>query len=178
MIFSFSFKCQIGWIFMHIFSKPTSREVSDLQAQLQEDFRFTFSWSFSYISFSSFTFPGAPYWIFILFLPWLPSNFYLVVIEHTNMFHRKTCKYLAWKSSLQEQGWESLGRVTLRVSSSHDETDKLSSLPSSVTNDLFLMVTTRIVQWERLRQFPPVDFSFFLSFLLSLCIFKIEVICS
>ena len=35
----------------------------------------------SLISFSSFTFPGASYQIFLLFLPWLPCHFYLIVIE-------------------------------------------------------------------------------------------------
>ena len=35
-------------------------------------------------SFSSFTFPGAPYRIFLPFLPWLPCHFYLVVITTTN----------------------------------------------------------------------------------------------
>ena len=35
----------------------------------------------SLISFSYFTFPGVPYRIFLLFLPWLPCHFYLVVIE-------------------------------------------------------------------------------------------------
>ena len=34
----------------------------------------------SLISFSSFTFPGAPYRIFLLFLPWIPCHFHLVVI--------------------------------------------------------------------------------------------------
>ena len=37
--------------------------------------------TFSYISFLSFTFPDAPYRIFHQFLPWLPCYFYLVVIE-------------------------------------------------------------------------------------------------
>ena len=36
---------------------------------------------FSHISFLSFTFPGAPYWIFLLFIPWLSCHFYLIVIE-------------------------------------------------------------------------------------------------
>ena len=35
------------------------------------------------ISFSSLTFPGAPYQIFLLCLPWLPCHFYLVVITTT-----------------------------------------------------------------------------------------------
>jgi len=39
----------------------------------------------SLISFLSFTFPGAPYRIFLLFLPWLPSHFNLVVIEQQHM---------------------------------------------------------------------------------------------
>ena len=43
--------------------------------------RLTFSVSFSYISFSYFTFPSAPYRILLLFLPWLPCHFYLAVIE-------------------------------------------------------------------------------------------------
>ena len=37
----------------------------------------------SLISFPSFTFPGTPYRIFLLFLPWLPCHFYLVVITTT-----------------------------------------------------------------------------------------------
>ena len=35
----------------------------------------------SLISFSSCTFPSAPYRIFLLFLPWLSRQFYLVAIE-------------------------------------------------------------------------------------------------
>ena len=38
----------------------------------------------SLISFSSFTLPGAPYRIFLLFFPWLPCHFYPVVITATN----------------------------------------------------------------------------------------------
>ena len=37
--------------------------------------------TFSYISSSSFTFPGAPYRIFLLFPPWLPCHLYPVVLE-------------------------------------------------------------------------------------------------
>ena len=37
----------------------------------------------SLISFSSFTFPGAPCRIFLLFLPWLPCYFYLIIITTT-----------------------------------------------------------------------------------------------
>ena len=33
-----------------------------------------------YISFSSFIFTGAPYWIFLPSLPWLHCHVYLVVI--------------------------------------------------------------------------------------------------
>ena len=39
------------------------------------------SWQFSYISFSSFTFSGTPYWILLLFLPGYPCYFYLDVNE-------------------------------------------------------------------------------------------------
>ena len=39
----------------------------------------------SLISFSSFTFPGAPYQICLLFLAWLPCHFYLVVIEQQQL---------------------------------------------------------------------------------------------
>ena len=35
----------------------------------------------SLISFASLTFPGAPYKILLLFIPWLPCHFYPVVIE-------------------------------------------------------------------------------------------------
>jgi len=31
---------------------------------------------------SSITFPGTPYRIFLLFLPWLPCHFHFVVIKH------------------------------------------------------------------------------------------------
>ena len=47
------------------------------QTELQDGSRLPFS----YIFFSSFTFPDAPYRIFLLFLPWIPCYFYLVVIE-------------------------------------------------------------------------------------------------
>ena len=56
-----------------------------LQIQLQDCFRFTFSWHFSSISF--FTFPDAPYRIFLLFLPWLSCHFYLVVIEQQKQMY-------------------------------------------------------------------------------------------
>ena len=46
--------------------------------------RIIFSVPFSYISFSSFTFPGALYRISVLFLPWLPCHFYLVAITKAN----------------------------------------------------------------------------------------------
>ena len=38
-----------------------------------------------YISFSCFTSPGAAYWIFLPFLPWLPCHFYLVVIAQQQL---------------------------------------------------------------------------------------------
>ena len=47
--------------------------------------RLIFCVPFSYISFPSFTFSGAPYRIFFLFLPWLPCHFYPVVIEQLAM---------------------------------------------------------------------------------------------
>ena len=37
----------------------------------------------SLISFSSFTFPDAPYQIFLLFLPWFPCHFNLVITTAT-----------------------------------------------------------------------------------------------
>ena len=52
-----------------------------LQTQLRNGSRPTFTWPFSYISFSSFTFIAATYRIFLLFLPWFLCHFYLVVIE-------------------------------------------------------------------------------------------------
>ena len=53
------------------------------QTQLKDGSFLTFSWPVSYISYSSFTFPGAPHKIFFLFLPWLPCHFYLVIITTT-----------------------------------------------------------------------------------------------
>ena len=41
---------------------------------------------FSCISFASFTFPGVPNWIFLLFLPWLPCHSYLVIVEQKLQF--------------------------------------------------------------------------------------------
>ena len=52
-----------------------------LQTQLKDASRLTFSWPFSYISFSSFSFPGTLYRIFLLFLPQLPCHFYHIIIE-------------------------------------------------------------------------------------------------
>ena len=66
-----------------------------LQTQLQDGFRLTFSWSFSYIFFSSFTFPGAPYRIFLLLLPWLPCHLFLVVIEQQRKKGKRI--YGLWK---------------------------------------------------------------------------------
>ena len=60
------------WILTRVTSRPNSNT---------DGFRLTFSVSFSYISFSSFTFPGAPYRIFLLFFPWLPCHFYLLIIK-------------------------------------------------------------------------------------------------
>ena len=45
---------------------------------VQHSFRFTFSWPFSYISFSSFTFPRSQYRILFLYLLMLPCRFFLV----------------------------------------------------------------------------------------------------
>ena len=39
----------------------------------------------SLISFSSITFPGAPYRIFLLFLPWLPCLFTLLSLNNNSM---------------------------------------------------------------------------------------------
>ena len=50
-----------------------------LRTRLEDGSRLTFS----YISFFSFTFPGAPYRIFLLFLP---CYFYLVIEQHTFPF--------------------------------------------------------------------------------------------
>ena len=49
-----------------------------------------------HISFSSFTFPGAPYWIFLLFIPWLPCHFYLVVIEQQQKQLLQMLKMVLW----------------------------------------------------------------------------------
>ena len=40
----------------------------------------------SYLLFSSCTFPGTPYRIFLRFLPWLPCHFDVVVIYNSNVF--------------------------------------------------------------------------------------------
>ena len=48
--------------------------------------RLTFFVTFSYISFSSFTFPGTAYRILLPFLPWLPCHFYLVIIEQQQAY--------------------------------------------------------------------------------------------
>ena len=61
--------------------EPTLQGSPHLQSQLQSCYRLTFSWPFSYIYFSSFTFPGTPYRISFLFFCWLPCHFYLAVIE-------------------------------------------------------------------------------------------------
>ena len=44
---------------------------------VQNESRFTFSWPFSYISFSYFTFPGSLYQIFLQYLIGLPCHFIL-----------------------------------------------------------------------------------------------------
>ena len=61
--------------------ESTSQGSPHLQTQLQDGYCLIFSWSFSYISFSSLIFTGALYRIFLLFLPWLPCHFHLSVIE-------------------------------------------------------------------------------------------------
>ena len=53
-----------------------------LQTQIQADPVLS-----SLISFSSLTFPGAPYRIFLLFLAWLPCHFYLDVIEQQQQIY-------------------------------------------------------------------------------------------
>ena len=60
--------------------EPTSHG-SHLYTQLRDSSRLPFPWTFSYTSFSSFTISGTPYRIFLLFLPWFPRHFDLVVIE-------------------------------------------------------------------------------------------------
>ena len=50
---------------------------------------FTFSLPFSHTSFSSFTFPCTSYRIFLLFLPWLPCHFYLVIEQQTFTYSGK-----------------------------------------------------------------------------------------
>ena len=57
---------------------PTSQGSPRLLTQFKDGSRLAFSWPFSYLSFSSFTFPGAPYRIFLMFLLWLPCHIYLV----------------------------------------------------------------------------------------------------
>ena len=70
------------WFPQFVLLRITATEMNNmfllhLQTQLQDGSRLTFF----YISFSSFTFPGALDRIFFRFLPWLPCHFYLVVIE-------------------------------------------------------------------------------------------------
>ena len=55
---------------------------------------------FSCISFSSFTFPGALYRIFLLFLPWLPCHFYLVVITTTTKTYMSFFFWFTWRNHL------------------------------------------------------------------------------
>ena len=50
--------------------------------------RLIISVPFSYISFSSFTFPAAPYWIFLLLLPWFHCHFYLVIEQQLYLVTR------------------------------------------------------------------------------------------
>ena len=66
--------------------EPTSKESPLLQSQIQAVSVLSFLYPSS-ISFRSFIFLGAPYWIFLLFLPWLPCQFHLVVIkqQHVNL---------------------------------------------------------------------------------------------
>jgi len=61
--------------------EPTSQGSPHLHTQVQGGSRLTFSWPFSCISFSSSTFPGVTYRIFLLLLHWLPCHFSLAVIE-------------------------------------------------------------------------------------------------
>ena len=58
------------------------------QTQHQDDSRLIFPWPFTYISYSSFAFPGSPCRSFFLNLLRLPCQFYLVVIEqqHVGLF--------------------------------------------------------------------------------------------
>ena len=66
------------------------RAQSHVQTQFQDDYRLIFSWPFFYVSFSSFTFPSAPYQILFLYLPRLPSHFFLVVIEQQQQLYLHT----------------------------------------------------------------------------------------
>ena len=66
---------------LHSGASSTSQGSPHLQTQIQADPVLSSLYP-SLISFSYFTFPGAPYRIFPLFLPWLPCHIYLVVIEH------------------------------------------------------------------------------------------------
>ena len=84
----------------HLFPSISSlSSLSLLSWHLQEGSRLTFSWPFSYISFSSFTSPGAPYRIFHLFLPRLPCHFYLVVIRQQQPV-KATINYAAFRATV------------------------------------------------------------------------------
>ena len=67
---------------------------------IKDGFILNFSSPLSYISFSSFTFRGSPYWIFLLYLLRLPCHFYPVVIEqqqHKQSSERKYARSLNGK---------------------------------------------------------------------------------
>ena len=63
---------------------PTSHGSPHLQTQIQAVLVLFYLHS-SLISFSSFNFADSPYRIALLFLPWLPCLFYLVVIEQQHL---------------------------------------------------------------------------------------------
>ena len=73
---------------------PCSPSHSVLQTQLQNGSLLFFS----YISFSSFTFPGAPYWILLVYLPRLPYHFYLVILaeNHSSWCEGKIPTFLSY----------------------------------------------------------------------------------
>ena len=77
--------------------------------------RFTFNWPFSYISFSSFTFPGAPYRIFIPHLPRFPCHFYLVIEQQQQYKHTQLSRICSLQKYISIPNFIKLNQIWIVI---------------------------------------------------------------
>ena len=102
----------------------------------------------SFIYFLSFTFPGAPYWIFFHFLP---CHFYLVVIEQQQRQQVKP-SHVAYLNSMFSEPEISI-QIHAKLSSYMHEKDKKFILKASTNLDAYFKFRNKAVQPRYVRCF-------------------------